>query len=226
MNHCKKCNVSILGTRKHCPLCQRKLEQSNQSLSETTEIEHFPIIPTYFQKFLLFFKILTFLSIATGIICLLIDFLIPGKIHWSLLVIAGIAYVWITLVTAFRKLDNICKNILYQMIFSSIIIMVIDGLTGWHGWSVDFVIPSLCICSILSIAIVAKIMGFGAQQYAIYLIINAFLCLLPLVLMWFGIVHHILLSLISIAINLLVLIFFAIFMGIHIKSELKRRLHL
>lgn len=222
MRYCEACKITINAPREHCPLCQRHLSTGAPS----KEQEPFPLILTYYQKFAMFFRILIFASITITAVSVVVNLLLPKSGLWSLIVAAGLAYMWLTVITAVKKWQNIAKNILYQVVFTSVIVMILDRLLGWYKWSVNYVIPALCLFSMLAIFIIEKVKSHRVQEYGVYLIINGVFCLVPLLLLIFRVVSVPWPSMITVALSVILLSFVALFTGLNIRSELKRRLHL
>lgn len=224
MKTCTHCGITVNAPRKLCPLCQGQLK-SEPGVSQQEE-EAFPIVPTYYQQFTLFFRILIMASIAAGAISIVLNLLISNSVWWSLIVIAGIVFIWLTVITAVKKRTNLPKNILYQIVLIGITVFVIDYLTGWLKWSVNYVIPSLCLSAMIAIAVIAKIQRSRINEYAVYLLIDGVFCLAPLLLLCTRVTTVLWPSLISIASSIVFLSGILIFTGLNLKGELKRRLHL
>lgn len=224
MRTCKHCKITVNAPRKLCPLCQGQLKRDPDT--SDTEEESFPIIRTYYQQFSLFFRILMMISIAACAVSVVLNLLFFNSVWWSFIVLAGIVFMWLTVVTAVKKRKNLPKNILYQIVLISLIVWLIDFFTGWLKWSVNYVIPALCLFSMIAIAVIAKIQRYIINEYAVYLLIDGIFCLAPLLFLCTHITTVIWPSLISIASSIVFLSGVLIFTGLNLKSELKRRLHL
>lgn len=222
MKTCEKCGVYVAADRRFCPLCQRELSGEAQPGQE----EIFPYLPTYYRQYNLFFRILVFLSFAAGAVSLLINFLIPTKIWWSLIEIAGIACMWVILITAVKKRHNITKGVLYQAVVISVAVGAIDYLTGFHHWSVNYVIPTLLLFTMLAIVILARVLHSRPEDYLIYLIVNGVLGLVPLVFLLTGWATVRWPSLCCITVSFLSLVGIFVFSKMDPKAELKKRLHI
>lgn len=220
MKFCNKCSVSVVGERKHCPLCQGELQDENEDNREV-----FPEIPTMLHKYSLFFRILLLVSITAGVVSVLINVMFPAKVWWSLFVVAGIACFWLGTAVAISKRTNIPKNILYQVVLISLLAVLWDWWTNWHAWSVDYVIPIVCIGAMLSMAIIAKVMNLHVRDYMIYLIIDAVFGIVPIVFYFTGLLTVQYPSLICVAASVISLVSLLIFEGENMRNELKRRLH-
>lgn len=221
MKYCEKCKVQVPNPKSHCPLCQGMLTQG-----DGTETETFPNIPTIYRQYSLYFKLLILCSVAAGLISLMINMLLPQSGWWSLIVVGGLVCMWIPLFAAVRKRSNIAKNLVWQVVILSVLISLWDVFTGWHRWSVNFVIPALCISAMLGIAIVGKVMRLRAEEYIIYLLIDVIFGLVPLIFVLTGLATAAYLCLASVVVSALCLTSIFLFSEINVWQELKKRLHL
>ena len=56
---------------------------------------------------------------------------------------------------------------------------------GWRGWSLDYVIPSVCVLAMIVMAVGAKLLKIGVRDLIIYLFIDAIFGLIPAIFyMW------------------------------------------
>ncbi len=227
MRYCECCKVRIQGSHEHCPLCQRILTiHENVGESSCVEsVEAFPYIPSIYKSNYIVFKIMSFISIALVIVSITLNLIISNKHWWSLFVVLGVVCFWIFFYVAFSKRKNIPKNILYQVVIISFFVFVWDHLTGWKGWSVDFVIPILCFMDLLVLLVLSKILHSDVDDYIIYMLIAGIFGIAPILFYLFGFLHYALPSIICIASSVLFLSGTVIFQGDKIKEELKRRLH-
>ncbi|MDR1891397.1 MAG: DUF6320 domain-containing protein, partial [Oscillospiraceae bacterium] len=145
---------------------------------------------------------------------------------WSLFVVAGVACLWLSLIFAIRKRHNILKNLTYQVTIVSILSVLWDIFTGWHGWSVDFVIPIAFVSAMSATAILARILKMRAGTFIIYSFLLIIYGIVPAVFVLSGLCAVVYPSLTCAAYSLLSLSALLIFEGKNMAEELKRRLHL
>lgn len=219
MQKCEKCGVSLAGSHTFCPLCQGPVTGTPHP-----EEEIFPLIPLKGHR--LWIRIMAFISISVAGICLAVNLAFPFGGWWCLFVIAGLACLWLSASFAVIKRRNIPKGIVWQVFILSLLAIGWDHFTGKHGWSVNYVVPLLCTCTILSMMVVGKIMKLKVADYLVYLILNILFGTIPLLfllLQWANVRWP---SLLCITISLLSLAGLIIFRGNSLWAELQRRTHL
>ena len=220
MKFCEKCSVSVSGGANKCPLCQHTLTGDNNS-GET-----FPFVPLVRHKHSLLLRLLELCSAFVVIASVAVNLMVPQSGFWSLFVAAGVACVWLSLLLAIRKRHNILKNLTYQVTVVSILSVLWDIFTGWHGWSVDFVIPIAFVSAMSATAIIAYILKMQTDTYIIYSFLLIIYGIIPVFFVISGLSSIIYPSLICTACSLFLFAALLIFEGRNMTEELKRRLHL
>ena len=217
MRICKKCNLKIKTDSDICPLCQNKLIGKKEE-------NVFPIIPNIYKKYFTFFKILLFISFVTSLLCIAVDLMI-NKYHFSLFVILGFICLFIILKTAFNNKESIFKSILSQLIILSCLSILWDYFTGFHHWSITYVIPILCIICSINLAILSIVLKDYLEQEIFYFICAILIGIIPLLFIAIDIPNKIP-SVISVLFNLICFITLLIFKFKDVKEELKRRMNI
>lgn len=220
MKRCEKCRVDVAGDRKYCPLCQNELGEAEGEVREA-----FPRIPTIYHQYNLFFRILILVSIVAGVTCVTINLLVPDSGWWSVFVVAGFICLWVSLAIGVRKRKNIPKNMMYQVVVLSLLGVGWDLLTGWRGWSLDYLFPIVCMCAMLTFSILYRVLHMHLSDVLIYLILDAFFGILPVVFFFTGLLRVPYPSLICAASSVISLSVLLLFEGESLAAELRRRLH-
>lgn len=220
MKYCDKCKLSIRGGGERCPLCQGILEGSAE------EKAVFPVIPLPNRIGLFVIRILIFLSVAAAVSCTVINLVLTPQYHWFWFVISGLACLWLEAAVILRKYHDVPKTILWQVIVISLLAVVWDLGTGWHRWSVEFVMPVLCCCAMAGMAIVAKFLKVRAEDFILYLMLDALFALISLALLVSGIVEAMAPSFLCIAGAVISLAALILFQGETMWAEIRKRLHL
>lgn len=220
MSKCFNCNIIINSSVKKCPLCH-----NNINISNTTNV--YPIIENNFKYHTLLYQILAFLSLLGTFISVFINVLISHKISWSLFVVCGIISFWITFITAINHHNKMYKSLFFEILIIIIGATLWDYLTGWHEWSITYVLPFLCVSYII-LFIVNRVFINGnriSKDYILYTYINSLIGLIPI---YFTLRHKIEIvwpSIISIIMSISALIFLMVFNHKTITNELERRFH-
>ena len=227
MKTCEKCKLSISGSFTKCPLCQNTLTKPAEGQRrDETDIDVFPFVPFVSQKHGLLFRIVQLCSAVAVIVSALVNYLLPQSGFWSLFVAAGVACLWLSIIISIRKRNNILKNLSYQVTAASVVSVLWDLFTGWHGWSVDYVIPIAFVTGMLAIAILARILKMKTENYIIYSLLLILYGIIPIAFVASGLSTIVYPALICVACSLVLLAVLLIFEGKNMAEELYRRLHL
>lgn len=222
MKRCENCNINILSKRSKCPLCQNILTTAQGKES----VDVFPYIPTVYHEFRLFFKVLIFISIVVSIFSVLVNLALPETGFWSLLVVFAVICFWASLASILRKRKNIQKTILYQVFIYSTIAIVWDLIIGWQGWSLEYVIPNICIVAMVLLTILYKVLDMPIRTYFLYFIINGLFGIVPIILYFSGAIKVYVPSFICVAVSVVCVSALFVFMGDSLIAEFKKRFHL
>jgi len=221
MQYCDKCRVHLRGSQKFCPLCGGIVSE-DEGVSE----EVFPLIPTIYQEFNLFIRLMILISISIIVISFAVNFIFTRESRWSLLVAAAVACMWVSLFFIIRKRNNIPKTIVWQVVILSILSVLWDRSMGWIGWSLDYVIPAICVGAMIVMAVSAKLLKIGVQDLIIYMFVDGIFGFVPIIFILLGKLSVTFPSVICVAASAISLSALIIFQGDNIKAELKRRMHI
>lgn len=220
MRHCEQCGVDVAGSRTHCPLCQGPLSPCMGDSRET-----FPRIPTIYRQYHFLFRVMIFASIAAGVAAVAVNLMLPETGFWSAFVVGGIACLWLSLALAVRKRKNIPKGMLYQVALISVICVVWDWATHWSGWSIDYVVPILCVSVMAALAVLSRVFHWETETLIVYVCIDALFGVVPLIFFLTGCLNVPYPSIICVAASVISLAALVVFKGDSIWAELRRRLH-
>ncbi|WMJ87553.1 DUF6320 domain-containing protein [Anaerocolumna sp. MB42-C2] len=220
MQYCEHCKVHIRGNRKYCPLCQNTLSGLGSE-----EEELFPDIPVTYQ-YNLMIRVMMFISISIVVVSLAVNAMFPVNVNWPMFIIFGILCIWISLAMVIRKRHNIPKSVIWQVGVISVLAVLWDWKTGWRGWSLDYVIPIVCVVAMIVMYITAKIMRLGVRDFIIYIVLDSIFGIIPILFLLLNLLHVKYPSVISISISVLSLAAVILFEGDNIREELNKRMHL
>lgn len=187
--------------------------------------EQFPEKKKPVYEGLKFFQWFSFTCIAAACICVMVNIMFTPKSHWSVFVIGGALSMWGTLAVGFFKRHNLLKNALWQMLVLPLVCVIWDIFTGWHVWSVDYVLPGIYLTIQTSVIIITKLQKLPVEEYMIYHIMAGLLGLIPGVLALFHIPRFNLFCILCSGISFLWLTALLIFKRKELFSELYKKLH-
>ena len=173
-------------------------------------------------------KIMLLISIIAGIICILVNVLTSTRYMWSIIVIVGIIYSWITVMYSIHRNVNIGSSVTLQFIIISIFTLVVDIIFDYKGWAINIAIPIIIIIANITM-LVLTITGINRYyKYAIYQLIIFAFSIIPLII-YFTIDNVITMPIFTIIASSITLFTFIISLalcGKNIVEELDRRLHM
>ncbi len=168
----------------------------------------------------------SFTCVAVPIICCMINYMLAGRLGWAWFVVAGALCAWLLVEVAHKKRRNLLKNVTWQLVLISAIGVLWDIFTGWHGWSVNYLIPIGVLTALGSMPIIALVQHLEKQEYLFYLIQACALGFLPAILMFAGVVSRPVFSTLCTGVSLLVLAGMAIFQGRDVWKEMQKKFRL
>ena len=219
MSRCKQCNVEILDETERCPLCHSVLEK-------TVEVENmYPNVRTMTRRLALLSRIYLFVAILVEALLIYLNVLSDSEMFWS--AIPGLAMLYGYLVLRYAILGKSGYNgkIIVLTLIAILMVVAIDFVVGYRGWSVNYALPSAILLVDAGILILMCINRRNWQSYMMWQIFMILCSVVPLVLYAVGIVTAPLLALLAFAFSA------ALFLGTLIigdrraRTELRRRFH-
>ena len=219
MSRCKQCNVEILDETERCPLCHSVLEK-------TVEVENmYPNVRTMTRRLALLSRIYLFVAILVEALLIYLNVLSDSEMFWS--AIPGLAMLYGYLVLRYAILGKSCYKgkIIVLTLIAILMVVAIDFVVGYRGWSVNYALPSAILLVDAGILVLMCINRRNWQSYMMWQIFMILCSVVPLVLYAVGIVTAPILALLAFAFST------ALFLGTLIigdrraRTELRRRFH-
>ncbi|WP_075681871.1 DUF6320 domain-containing protein [Roseburia sp. 831b] len=219
MSRCNKCNIEVIDETERCPLCNCVLEQ-------TVEVENmYPNVRLKARKMMLFGRIYLFLAILTEALLLYINYVTAPKMWWS--VITGMIFLYGYLLIRFAILGRTGYRIKIVVLMMIMILMMvaIDFVVGYHGWSLNYVLPSGIIAVDVGILLLMLINRRNWQSYMMLQIFMMVCSVVPVIFAAVGLVTAPLLSQIALAFSVFLFLGTVIIGDRRARTELRRRFH-
>ncbi|MFI3324964.1 MAG: DUF6320 domain-containing protein [Clostridia bacterium] len=166
MNRCNNCNVLLYESEKKCPLCKSKISSISQ-----TNVEY-PEYKNIIQEKSPLKNLPLFVSSTIILICLYINIFTydPGEIFWAFIVTSSVLYIFLSYKLARTKTKKYGSKILYAYLFLSAFLFIIDLITGFNLWSLNYVLPFLTIAVTVYLTALAIRNKRGFTEYFAYIL--------------------------------------------------------
>lgn len=173
------------------------------------------------------YKIFSFLCIVAIVTALGTDYIIDQHFRISFFVSGGVLSMWLATSIGFRKRYNPLKNAMWQLWVITIGCALWDVLTGWRGWSVNYIFPGVSLTVMIFMFLLSRIYYRVPEDYVIYFVVAAgYGLILPLVFIVSGLVTVVFPSVISICTSVILLAALALFKGREFKEEMQKKFHI
>ncbi|SEL49806.1 MULTISPECIES: DUF6320 domain-containing protein [unclassified Butyrivibrio] len=199
MHYCPKCKIVIRGNKTCCPLCEGKIlgrsdvlrtgiDERMYDIDDFSEEpdEPYPTLPERKINGVTFVKICTFLLAIIIVLGITLKYLFGDMVTWVGMVILGSVVLWLDILAIMRYRYNILKVLAVEVLVAIIVDYYIDKVTGFHGWSVIWMIPFCLVGHSIASWIIAKFMKLRIEEYIIYIVFDAVLAFSQAYFIWSG----------------------------------------
>ena len=145
---------------------------------------------------------------------------------WSGIVLAAILYAIITLVYSIQGNTNPAAKIMVQTLAAECLVVWIDYLTGYEGWSVNYAVPGILLVAECSMLVLQLVNFMNWQSYILFQIEYVILSAIPVGLYFFHIVTEPLMTFLALGGSVVIFAGTMIFGDRKAKDELIRRFHI
>lgn len=221
MGKCKQCKIEIKDNTQICPLCKCVTEQDQSSENG------YPDIRFRARKLYLVVRILLFAAILAQVLLVYLNYKYFAGIYWSVITGAGFSYLYFVARFAILNDNAGYRSKFLTLTFLGILyVILIDYVVGYHGWSVNFVLPGGLLFVDLFIVVLMFVNRRNWQSYLMLELGMIFLSAVPLLLIWLGIVTETFISGFAFTVSVLLFLGTLIIGDRRARSELKRRFHI
>ncbi len=248
MNKCMNCGVYIADKTDKCPLCQQVVadvdmcsfdedavsatEEKNTGMNmygnynmPDAEGSRYPDVKAASRKFRLFENILLFLSVVCQIVIITVDFMMDRDINWSVIVLLVLIYANVTLRLAIIGKNGYIFKIVSTFVFTLVLLIGIDLLTGDQGWALTFVFPGAIIALTVATIVLMIVNKRNWQSYMMMQIFLMIMGVIAMILVATGIIKFPYLAIGAMGASLFLFLGTLIIGDRRARTELKRRFH-
>ena len=221
MNKCMKCQVEIMDGSNVCPLCHCILHQDGET--ETTL--NYPALGRRREKLKFIGRLCGFLCIVAFAVLVVLNLRLGASVRWDLIAGVAMIYGFLTL-----KLSVIARNgyrfvMLLQTLGGILLVVAIDVLLGFRGWSLDYVLPAGLMLMDAAVVVLMIVNNRNWQSYIPVELLQIVLSLIPVYLYHIHLNHQWYLALICFGAALFLFLGTVIIGGRRAVQELQRRFH-
>ena len=222
MPKCASCKIEIDGERHLCPLCGRVIGDATEDV-----FDKYPSVPLK-VRYNFIYKISTFVMILALMVINIIDYIFIPHLDLYVPLSLGAVCSWLIINIGFEKRKNIPKNIMYEAVISTVLCVSWDKLTGWIGWSIDYVLPITSAALVIFYFVMGIVDKSRLSAYVGYLVISELGIIISAILLFTdsvtGVARYI--TAISVGLGVILLVAQIVFRGKSFFSELYRWLHI
>ena len=219
MQYCPKCRISIRGAKTECPLCGGRItgdpEPGGFPALEKSRFSHMSLV-----------KVGTFCLLTFIIIMVSLEILYDFKLAWVPFAVMGALIAWGDLMVGIYYRNNLIKTLFVETYLAMAVCLLVDALTGWHGWSVAYVIPIGFVLLVFVTISVGRAANLRLEEYIIYIFVTILLSMLQLIPVLTHVNPNILPAVISMAILLIAACAAVIFRFRDLRSAVEKLFNL
>lgn len=221
MRICDRCKIEVLDDTEICPLCHNVLRIEGEDHS----FDFFPDVYKKKKTTAIVASMLLFAALVTLILGIYFDYVLKINASVLFLLTAAIFYAIVILNFVTREVGYMIQMFVYT-IGAVVLVLLLDSYTGFHGWSVDYVLPGAVLLVNLVLLILMAVNSRNWQGYMASQLIMILIGLIPVVLINLGVVKHPIVSEIAFLSCLFVFLGTLILGGRTAREEMKRRFHI
>ena len=221
MRKCRMCKVEILDSTNNCPLCHNILEWDG------VEVEGmYPDARIVLRKNRIMENIVLFVSIVAFVVVVSLGKLLQWDLAWSLLVGLGLLYLNGVMRFTFSGKSTYMFRMTFSIVFLFVLLLLADFITGWQGWGINIVYPSMVILLVLGIVLRMCINHRTWYSYIVPLLGTVILGAIGMILYATKIITFPYVAWAAAGISSFVFLGIVIIGDYRARTELKRRFHI
>lgn len=220
MSKCRQCNIEVLDETERCPLC-------NSVLEKTVEVENmYPDVRMMARKMMLISRIYLFCAILLEVILVYINAVSDSVTWWSAITGLSFLYVYVLIRYAILGKSGYRSKIVLLISIAVLMIVAIDFVVGYQGWSVNYALPAGILLMDAGILFLMIFNWRNWQSYIMWQLFMIVCSLITVVFMLVGIVTVPIWGLVALACSVFLFLGTVIIGDRRARVELKRRFHI
>lgn len=223
---CSHCGVTILDDTEYCPLCHHVLKKDDEDGKSPEVLNLYPDISMEVRKIVIARRILLYIAIAVGLICIFINYRTYHGLLWSAIVISGLFYIFVIFLLSSNERLGAFGKVGWISFFGFLYTISIDIVLGYTKWSITYVLPSWLVFLNIVLVIFMIIDHTRFQSYILQEFYFVVMSIVLFILVREGVLQSVELAEIALMISILIFLGILILGGRAAHTELIRRFHL
>lgn len=221
MNQCPNCDITT--SQQVCPLCRETIVEAEDS-QVTVWYPEYDIKEQKIRTRISRLAIL--LGSLAVLICFAINLIVIPQFLWVFYVAVAVFYVLVSLSHTILSASHIGGKITAQVISLTILLLVIDFMSGNLQWSVNYVVPFLIIAGILLLSISILRVRLNWTGYFSFLLMMLAMGFVPLIFYITGVATVLWPSVTAGSFAVTIFALLVVFANQTFMTQLGRRFHL
>lgn len=214
------CKITILDETDKCPLCRQILEDDGKENRDM-----YPDARVVSRRFRLAENIFLFASIVAEVILIYISTLTDLSLAVCMIVGLALLYANVILKLTILGRSSYVFKIVSLVVSAVIILWIIDNLSGYRGWSLNFSMPAVIILMDIAIILMMIINNRNWQSYMMLQLFTLLMSGISFILLLVGIIDFPYLTMVATGVSLFLFLGTVIIGDQRARNELKRRFH-
>ncbi|MCR4651822.1 MAG: zinc ribbon domain-containing protein [Lachnospiraceae bacterium] len=226
MKKCANCNVVLIDDNDRCPLCHCVTQDIEEAEGYKLEgVGGYPDFERKVGRLHFASNLVAFLSIIAAGICLFVDYQTSRMLNWSLIVVLSLLFINVVINYAVIGKDGYRQKIVSLTLLGITILFDIDSITGYYGWSVNYVFPAAIIALDIMIIVLMIVNRRNWQSYIATQLLTIVFSILLLIANAVGWIHSAILCWITFMVSALLFVGTVMIGDEKARSELKRKFY-
>lgn len=220
MTKCNQCGVLIRDNSPVCPLCHCVVAEDAHAK------DVYPDIRFYVRRLKRLCNVWLFILLMCSAVLLFLNYSFYHGLLWSLIPVGGMCYCYLMLRYVMLGRQGHRSKLMVVSLFTVLLVILIDWVTGFHRWSLNYVFPG---CMLVVDGLIVLMMLLNKRNWQSYITLQlGMICLsLASLLLWrFHIITVPLLCSIALAASLFLFLGTLIIGDRPARTELRRRFHI
>src|SRR5690554_5154352 len=158
MRYCSHCHVICENKDQMCIVCGRNMTESNYE--ESIVKVGYPNVLEVKKSSLLWLRILGSIFLALSLTSVTINLLTLNEYRapWSLIIVGTCLYIWLLIHQVIISKHDYTTKTIRQVFIVSVILVLIDMLTGHGKWAITYTIPFILLGTTILLPLIVATM--------------------------------------------------------------------